>query len=132
MSSGTTDARPGRVARPGRLHWAVSPLVAWTPVLGAVWLRNKATIECDVGINTGAAMVGTFAAAILLLIGLPLAGEPIRRLTTWPIALLAVIVISSVAALWLLSWSAPPVGYPVSVDTCPRDHPLWWPTWLPA
>ena len=59
-----------------------------------------------------------------------------RRLTSrgWAaaIALLAVIVISSVAALWLLSWSAPPVGYPVSVDTCPRNHPLWWPTWLPA
>ena len=48
----------GRTPGTGRTTWSAAlggVTLAWTPVLGAVWLRNKATIECDVGINTGAA-----------------------------------------------------------------------------
>ena len=119
----------------GRTTWsaALGGVTLWRPGRPC-WAPCGSTRppSSDVGINTGAA--GTFAAAILLLID-PWRGEvdqAAHHLADRPVGR---IVISSVAALWLLSWSAPPVGWSerrhLPAQPWWTDHgPVGWSDWV--
>ncbi|HQV90879.1 MAG TPA: hypothetical protein PLA46_04795, partial [Phycicoccus sp.] len=115
-----------------RASWWMGPLLILCGVAATVVLRTRATVDCDVGINVGAAMLGTHLKAVLMVLVLVPLAEVARRLLPRGLALTAIVLVVLAASLWLLADSAPPIDYPQSVLGCPGNRPLWWPTWLPG
>ena len=113
--------------------WWLSPVVIVAVLSVAYVLRSRAVVECRIGVNAGAAMLGpAVGLAALALVGL--AALEVARWWTPPTAYAVVVgVVALVLALEWLGQTSPPIGYPVSVPACGSlNRPSWWPAWLPG
>lgn len=126
-----TAAAPDDVTD-SRLAWWVSPVLVVASAAAIYTLRSKATVECDIGINAGAAMLTAFLALPLWCLIVWAVTELVRRLLPRPVAL-AISLLLLWAASWLvLGWLGAPDGYPSTSPTCSDNVPNWWPGWLPS
>ena len=113
--------------------WWLGPVAVVAAFSVAYVLRSRAVVECRIGINAGAALLGpALGIAALALVGLA-----VLELVRWwarPAAYaLLVVVVTLVFALGWLGQTSAPVGYPVSVPACGGlNRPPGWPAWLPG
>ena len=118
--------------RPPRLAWWLGPVVLVPALAGAYRIRSAAVIECRIGINAGATLLGSLLLAIGALIAVPVVMEAVRRVLPRGHAAVVILLLAAAAWMVLLASSAPPPGYPEEVISCPGNRPAWWPIWLPG
>ncbi|MFN8083164.1 MAG: hypothetical protein U0Q14_02920 [Dermatophilaceae bacterium] len=113
--------------------WWLSPVALVAALSVAYVLRSRAVVECQIGVNAGAAMLGPAVGLAAVALG-GLAVLEVARWWTPPTAFaVAVGVAALVLALGWLGQTSAPVGYPVSVPACGGlNRPPWWPVWLPG
>jgi hypothetical protein len=121
-----------RITDGRRLPWWVVP-AATVPVLAAVAaLRLRATVDCDLGVNAGAASIGFLLVLPVVFGGTVAVAEGPRRVLPGSVAAALAVLLLVMASSLLLTQSGPPEGYPNSVATCSDNVPSWWPSWLPT
>lgn len=120
-------------ARPRRLPWWPFALLSLAAAYGVVRLRSAALVECDVGINAGAAGIGVLGGGLLMLL-VCLAGTAalVRLVPSRVLAGVLALALIAASAWILLASTGAPDGYPSPIATCVDNVPRWWPTWLPA
>ena len=119
-------------ARPRRLWWWAPPALTLMTV-SAIWqLRARAAVECELGINAGAAMFWATLVLAAAAIALCAVLEPVRRLLPRPVALVVTVLVLWASGFLLLDHLGAPDGYPSSSTTCSDNVPHWWPSWLPT
>ena len=127
----TTDPPPA-ATQPRRLWWWVPPVLTLVTVAGVWELRARATVECDLGINAGAAMLGGALVLPAAAVAMWAVLEPVRRLLPRPVALVVTLLLLWAAGFLLLDHLGAPTGYPSTSPTCGDNVPHWWPSWLPT
>ena len=115
-----------------RLAPWIPPLLVLAAAAGIYVLRFKATVECDIGINAGAAMFTALLALPVWSLAVWSLLEVVRRLLPRPVALAIILLLLWVAGSLLLGWLGAPEGYPSDSPTCSDNVPHWWPGWLPT
>jgi hypothetical protein len=131
MEPPTTTATTAQVVT-RRLSWWVPPLLTTGAAAGIYVLRGKATVECDLGINAGTAMLTAMLALPPWTLSVAGVLEVVRRLLPRPVALAIVLLLRWMAGSLLLGWLGSLEGYPSPSPTCADNVPLWWPGWLPS
>jgi len=113
--------------------WWPFGLLTLAAAYAVVRLRSAALVECDVGINAGAAGFGVIGGGLLMIV-VCLAGTYLIVLfvRSRPLAVALSLALIAACAWILLAATGAPDGYPSPVATCVDNVPTWWPGWLPA
>lgn len=128
----TTDSTAVEHISSRRLAWWIPPLMVLTSAAGIYVLRSRATVECNIGINAGMAMIGALLALPFWSLAVWGVTEVVRRLLPRPVAIALILLLLWVASSLVLGWLGAPDGYPSDSPTCSDNVPHWWPGWLPT